>query len=257
MKNFFSTSLAFLFSWASSFAQLNESDTLKYQLRCSATGNYQQGNVEVLNLKSKIDFSFAPNHNFVFKSQNSSLYQTFFKVKADNDIFSRNYIYYKPTKIIYPFAIAYISSNYRRKINERYFAGAGLTFQAINTKLHVLKFSISSVYEVTSFAKTTFNFAEYNGNDNIRLWRGTLYMSGWNYLAGKKIRLYYDAYWQPAYSNKNNYRTQVDLALDFPIYKGLSFNVLFALFHENVVINKVKQDDKLLTFGFAYNFRSI
>lgn len=247
--------IIFLWSLGKSFAQLNESDTTKFQLRASVTGNYQQGNVEVLNLKSKLDFTFSPHKNWVLKSQNSYLYQAFYSVKADNDIFSRNYMYYKPQHKIYPFAMAYISTNYRRKINNRYFVGAGATFQLINTKNNVLKLSMSAVYEATKFTSTNYNFAEYNGDKNIHLWRGTIYVSGWNYLLDKHIRLYYDAYWQPALNNSNNYRTQVDAGIDFPIWKGLSFNAIYAFTHENVVIEKVKQEDKILTFGVAYNVK--
>jgi hypothetical protein len=57
-------------SWANiSFAQLNESDTLKFQLRASLTGNYQQGNVEILNLRSRLDFVVKVSKDVVFKSQ--------------------------------------------------------------------------------------------------------------------------------------------------------------------------------------------
>jgi len=245
----------FSLSMGKSFAQLNESDTVEFQLRGSVTGNYQQGNVEVLNIKSKLDFTFSPQKNWVIKSQNSSLYQAFYSTEADNDIFSRNYIYYKPQNKVYPFAIAYISTNYRRKINFRYFAGAGTTYQLINTKNIVLKLSASAVYEATKFADSVYNYAEYNGNENINLWRGTLYIGGWSYLLQNHLRLYYDAYWQPAFNNSNNYRTQVDIGADFPVWKGLSFNVLFAYTHENVVIANIQQDDKILSFGLAYNLR--
>ena len=247
--------IIFLLSLGKTVAQLNESDTARFQLRAALTGNYQQGNVEVLNIKSKLEFSFSPHKNWVIKSQNSSLYQAFYSVEADNDIFSRNYIYYKPQQKIYPFAIAYISTNYRRKIDTRYFAGAGFTWQAINTKHHVVKLSASSVYEATKFKATKYNFAAYNGDKNINLWRGTLYVAGWHYLLQRRIRLYYDAYWQPAFKHSNNYRTLVDIGVDFPIWKGLSFNALYAFTHENVVIEKVKQEDKILTFGLAYNLK--
>lgn len=249
------TFIILLLSLGKSFAQLNESDTTKFQLRASITGNYQQGNVEVLNIKSKLDFTFSPQKNWVIKSQNSSLYQAFYSVEADNDIFNRNYIYYKPQHKVYPFAIAYISTNYRRKIDNRYFAGAGLTYQVINTKINVLKLSASTVYETTHFKSNSYNYNEYNGDDKINLWRGTLYIGGWNYFLEKHIRLYYDAYWQPAFNHSNNYRTQVDVGVDFPIWKGLSFNALYAFTHENVVIEKVKQEDKILTFGIAYNLK--
>lgn len=242
-------------SWASAHAQLNESDTVKFQLWASMTGNYQKGNVEVLTVRSKIDFSYSPETDFVFKSQNSSLYQAFYSKKADNDIFSRNYFYYKPQNKIYPFAIAYISANYRRKIDNRYFAGAGVTWQVLNKSLNTIKLSAGAVYEQTRFNGTTYNYTAYNGKDRISLWRGTTYIGGWSYLFDKHLRLYYDAYYQPAFTSRTNYRTQFDIGLDVPVWKGLSFTTLYTFTHENVVVTGIKKEDKILTFGLAYNFK--
>lgn len=237
-------------------AQINESDTVKFQIRTSFTGNFQKGNVEILTLKSKLEFTLVPVKNWVFKSQNSGLYQEFSENKADNDIFSRNYLYFKPNKKLYPFIISYLSSNFRRKIDSRYFIGAGLTYQIINNNKNVLKFSASTIYENTQYKTTSYNFEEYNDNDRISLWRGTVYLGGWNYILEKKIRVYYDAFYQPAFNNNNNYRTQADVGFDFPLWKGLSFNTLYTITHENVTPIKIKKDDKILTFGFAYNFKS-
>lgn len=237
------------------FSQINESDTAKLQLRATLTGNYQKGNVDVLTLRSKLELSLALADDVVFKSQNSSLYQSFYSVKADNDVFSRNYFYYGPQHRIYSFAIAYVSTNYRRKINTRYFTGVGFTYQLLNKPLHVLKLSTSAVYEQTKFAGTSFNHAEYNGSNRIGLWRETLYAGGWNYLFQNCLRFSYDAYWQPAFNNRKNYRTQVDAGLDFPVWKGLSFTMLYTFTHENVVITKVKQEDTILTFGITYNLK--
>jgi hypothetical protein len=251
------TGITIILLWcaANCFAQLNESDTAKFQMRVSLTGNYQQGNVEVLNIKSKMDFSFSMHRSWVFKSQNSSLYQAFYTKKADNDVFSRNYLYYNPQHKGYPFAIAYISTNFRRKIGSRYFTGAGITLQAVNTKKTVLKISASAVYESTVFKSTAYNYAEYNGADKISLWRGTLYAGGWAYILQKRVRLYYDSYWQPAFNNRHNYRTQFDIGADASLWKGLSFNTLFALTHENVTVNNILKNDKMLTFGLAYAFK--
>lgn len=254
MKGTTGITILILFCTVNCFAQLNESDTAKFQMRLSLTGNYQQGNVEVLNIKSKIDYSFSIHRTWVFKSQNSSLYQAFYSKKSDNDIFSRNYLYYKPQNKVYPFAIAYISTNFRRKINSRYFAGAGITIQALNIKKTVLKISASAVYENTNFKATGFNYPEYNGTDKINLWRGTLYAGGWSYILQRRVRLYYDGYWQPAFNNRHNYRAQFDIGADAPLWKGLSFNTLFALTHENVIINNILKNDKMLTFGLAYTF---
>ncbi len=255
MKQQFFLLIIFLLSWAIPKAQLNESDTVKFQLRASVSGNYQQGNVALLAIRSKLDFTFSPIKQFVFKSQNSSLYQEFGNRKADNDLFSRNYLYWQPQHKVYPFGITYVSSNFRRKIETRFFAGAGITFQLVQTQFHVLKLSASTVYETNSFKGTLYNKAEYNGSNRINLWRGTLYAAGWNYLLNHKLRLYYDAYWQPAFNNKNNYRTQYDIGVEIPLWKGFNFTALYIFTHENVVINNIKQQDKILSFGFSYNFK--
>jgi hypothetical protein len=242
-------------SRATVYAQLNESDTMKFQLRVTVSGNYQQGNVALLALRNKLDFSWSPVKEFVFKSQNTSLYQEFSNRKADNDLFSRNYVYWKPQQKIYPFGIGYISSNFRRKIEIRLFAGAGVTYQFVQKQFHVLKFSASAVYETNRFKGTIYNKPEYDGSNQINLWRGTLYAGGWNFLLKHKLRLYYDVYWQPAFNNQNNYRTQYDTGVDVPLWKGLNLSVLYIFTHENIAISNIKQQDKILSFGFSYNFK--
>lgn len=244
--------MASLLFVSGAIAQMNESDTAKFQLRTTLAGNYQTGNVELLVIRGKLDFTYAPVKNLVFKSQNSSLYQEFYSKTADNDLFSRNYFYYKPQHKIYPYAIAYISTNYRRKVELRSFAGAGVTWQLLQTDHHVIKLSANAVYEQTRFKGTAFNFSEYDGSNKISLWRASAYLGGWDWIFQNHLRFYYDAYWQPAFSNSNNYRTQLDLGLDFPVWKGLSFSAAYAYTHENVVINKIKQTDSILTFGFNY-----
>lgn len=255
MRLFF-TMLLLLLGWAQGNAQLNESDTAALQIRASLAGNYQQGNVNVLTLRGKLDWVWAPNRNWVFKSQNNSLYQAFASNKADNDLYSRNFLYYKPQRRVYPFAIAYISGNYRRKIDLRLFAGAGLTWQLYNKPRQVIKLSANTVYETSRFKGTVFNNPRYNGSNTIDLWRATLFLGGWHYpLRHTALRLYYDAYWQPAWGHRNNYRTQFDLGTDLPIWKGLSLNVLYTFTHEQVTIATIKREDKILTFGLAYQFK--
>jgi Protein of unknown function, DUF481 len=235
-------------------AQLNESDTFRFQVRTTLTGNFQKGNVKVTTIRSKLDIAFAPNSLWVFKTQNNSLYQSF-AAKADNDLFSRNYIYYKPKKKIYPYAIAYISTNFRRKIDSRYFAGAGATWQIINQEKHILKLSANAVFERTNFNGNSYNFPEFNGKDESSVWRGTFFLSGFHTFLEKHIRLYYDAFWQPAFENSKDYRFEYEIGMDFPVWKSLSFNCLYNYKHENVVVQKIKQDDIILTFGLAYNLK--
>lgn len=237
-------------------AQINESDTLKFQIKTSLTGNYQTGNIEVLTIKGKLDLAAKLSKDFVYKSQNSTLYQEFYNKEADNDIFSRNYVYYRPQNKVYPYAIGYVSTNYRRKVDLRYFAGAGVTYQLIQTKNNVLKLSGNIVYEQTKFNATAYNDNYYNGTNRIKLWRASAFISGWSWILENHLRLSYDAYWQPALDHSKNYRTQMDLGLDFPIWKGLSATALYTYTHENVVPITTKTTDNILTFGFNYALKT-
>ena len=92
-------------------AQINESDTFKVKASLSLTGFYQGGNVETVIFRAKTDVSFNPKKNWVFKNQNSYVYQEFGKNKADEDILSLNFLYFHPERKIYPFALGFASTN--------------------------------------------------------------------------------------------------------------------------------------------------
>lgn len=237
-------------------AQLNESDTIKFQFRASLTGNRQTGNVELAMVRGKIDLVRWFGKNWVVKSQNNSLYQEFYARKADGDVYSRNYLYFAPQRRLYPYAIGYLSTNFRRKIEVRYFAGAGLTYQILQQPNHVFKVAANAVYESTRFNTLSYNNAAYNGSERIQAWRATAYASGWHFIFQKKLRLFYDAFWQPAFGDLENYRAQFDLGFDFPIWKGLSVNALYTYTYENIVALGVLQTDGILGFGLSYQFKS-
>lgn len=236
-------------------AQINESDTARFQLRTSLTGNYQTGNVSVLTLRSKLDFAIAPLPAIVLKSQNTSLYQSFYNKEADNDLFSRNYVYFNPHRALYPYLIGYLSTNFRRQVRLRVFGGGGITWQLLRRSNDVIKLSANLLYEYTRFNGAAFNLAKYNGRDHIAVWRCTAYIGGWDYLFQRHLRFYYDAYWQPAFDEPNNYRLQLDAGIDFPIWRGLNATALYSFSHEHVVALPVKQTDNILSFGFNYNVR--
>ncbi len=255
MKNKIVIAMAMLLSRNVAIAQLNESDTLKFQMRASASGSWQKGNVDLLVVRGKYDFVANGTKDVVFKSQNSSLYQHFGDFKADNDINSRNYLYYKPRQKTYPFAMLFAQTNFRRKIDYRFFGGVGITFQAVRSEISTIKLSASVVNEKTRFSTNQFNQMEYNGNNDIALWRGTAYVSGIHKIGNKNLRIFYNGYWQPAFEAIANNRVQVDGGVEIPIWKGLNFNAQYIINYEQVVAEKIKQTDKILTFGVSYQFK--
>jgi len=232
-------------------AQINESDTLKVKASLSVTGFYQGGNVETLIFRAKTDLSFIPWKNWVFKNQNSYVYQEFGKTKADEDILSLNFLYLNPERKIYPFILGFGSTNFRREIDGRYLFGAGATFQILNKKKNWLKFSISSEYEHTDFSTTDFNFSEYDGLHSINTFRTTLWVNGNYHLFKKKLILSHESYFQPSLEESNNYRWQADIGLELPIWTFLNFKINYRHTFESIVIESQKQEDRFLTFGFT------
>ena len=232
-------------------AQINESDTLSVKASLSITGFYQGGNVETLIFRAKSDFSFKPWKKWVFKNQNSYIFQEFGKEKADEDILSLNFLYLNPKRKIYPFVLGFVSTNFRREIDLRSLFGAGATIQILDKKDNWLKFSLSSEYEHTSFSKTNFNYSEYDGNKAINTLRGTIWVNGKYYVLKKKIILNHEIYFQPSLERNNNFRWQGDVGLEFPVWKYLNFKINYRHTFESIVIENQKQEDRFLTFGFT------
>lgn len=230
-------------------AQINESDSLNVKATLSLTGFWQGGNVETLIFRAQSEVSFKPWKKGVFKTKNSYVYQEFGKEKADEDILSLNFLYFNPEKKIYPFVLAFVSTNYRREIDIRLLFGAGVTYQIINKKEQWLKLSISSEYEQTSFSKTVFNRSEYNGNESINTFRGTLWVNGRYQLFKKKVILNHESYFQPSLGHQNNFRWQADIGLELPVWKFMNFKINYLHTFESIVIENQKQQDKYLTFG--------
>jgi len=235
------------------FAQINESDTLFLQYNTALTGNLQTGNIEAAAMRLKADFSLAPSPTWAVKTHNSYRYQEFFERKADSDFYSRNFLYLWQQRRVYPFAMAFVSTNFRRKIDFRYFTGIGATWQLVRLPGHTMKTALSGVYESTRFAASAYNYPEYDGSEKIETWRATFWLFGKHALLNKHLRLYYEAYVQPSLERSNNFRWQTEIGLEWPFWKGLSFTANYIFTHENIVASNVKQDDGLLTFGIAYN----
>jgi hypothetical protein len=230
-------------------AQVNENDSLSVKAKLSLTGFWQGGNVETLIFRAQSEVSFTPWKKGVFKTKNSYVYQEFGKEKADEDILSLNFLYFNPEKKIYPFVLAFVSTNYRREIDIRSLYGAGMTYQIINKKEQWLKLSISSEYEQTSFSKTVFNRSEYNGDESINTFRSTLWVNGRYQLFKKKVILNHESYFQPSLEHQNNFRWQADIGLELPVWKFMNFKINYLHTFESIVIENQKQEDTYLTFG--------
>lgn len=248
MKNIF---YCFLFFSSVAVAQINESDTLNIKANLSLTGFFQGGNVETIIFRAKSDISFKPFKNWVFKTQNSYVYQEFGKQKADEDILSLNFLYLNPERKLYPLLLGFVSTNFRREIDLRSLLGAGVTYQVLKKKKDWLKVALTSEYEQTRFKKTNFNTVAYNGSKNINTFRATIWANGKYYLFKNKLVFTHEVYYQPSLEKANNYRWQTDFGLELPLWKFLNFRINYLRTFESIVIENQKQEDSMLTFGFT------
>lgn len=233
------------------FAQINESDTLTIKADLSLSGLYQGGNVETLIFRAKSGISIKPLKKWVFKTQNSYVYQEFGKSKADEDVLSLNFLYFNPEKKIYPLVLGFFSSNFRREIESRYLVGGGVTYQIINEEKNWLKVALSSEYENTNFDSFDFNINQYDGLRSINTFRGTIWVNGKYNLFKDKLILKHEFYYQPSLEISNNYRWQADLSIEFPIWKSLNFKINYLHSFESVVVANQDREDQFLTFGFT------
>ncbi len=252
MKNSLIILLLFLLP-ALAYAQINESDTLRFQARFGISGNAQTGNVEMFALRGKVDMLYAPAKKLVFKTQTSYMYQEFFHRKADEDVLSRNFAYWKPQARLYPYLMCFLSTNFRRNIDFRYFTGAGLTWQIVQKPKHNIKWSVMGVYEQSNFSKNTFNDLAYNGQNQIKIWRASTRIFGRHVLGNNKFILHYEAYIQPSFERSNNLRWQTEIGGDIPIYKGLNFTTNYVYTYEGVVTLGSKEEDSIFTVGLGFS----
>lgn len=149
----------------------------------------------------------------------------------------------------------FAQSNFRRQITYRWFVGMGATYQAIKKPKTNLKISLAMVNEDTKFKNDIFNQSYYNGSTHISVWRSTSYLSGIHHILDKKMKIFYNGYWQIALDRVANHRMQLDIGTEISIWQGLYIQLEYIHNYEQVVAQKVKEIDRILTFGINYQIK--
>lgn len=232
-------------------AQTEVKDSVKVKADLSLTGFWQGGNVETLIFRANSNVSFKPWDSWVFKTQNSYVFQKFGGDKADEDILSLNFLYINPEKRFHPIILGFFSTNFRREIEYRYLLGGGFSYRVLKTNKSELKMSLTTEYENTDFKTTDFNENEYDGMSEIDTWRSTLWMNGSYSLFKNKMILTHEMFFQPSLEASNNFRWRADIGLEIPVWKFLNFKINYLRTYESIVVTSQQQEDEFLTFGFT------
>ncbi len=235
-----------------SLGQLDESDTLQTQVRVDLNGQYQAGNVTLFLVRSRAELSTRLGENLVFKTQNNYLYQEFSGRRADEDLNSRNYLYYRPQRRWYPFAMAFLQTNYRRKLDLRFFSGAGLSWKVIDQPMGFVKLSASLVYEHNRFNGSNFNQDRYDSQTELNFWRPTAYIQAGLRLNQGQTRISGHAYVQSGVQSTQNQRLQLELVAEQQLWRRLHMSIHYSYWYEQLAVVGILPTDKLLSLGLRW-----
>lgn len=248
MKSIFTTAL-FLIAWGNLFAQLNESDSIRWQVKFNATASVLDGNVARTLLLTRIEVAHA-NERWGMNTRNDYQYGRTFYNLTENDVISYNFIYIKPLAKVYPYVMGLVETNLRRRIDFRYQVGPGVSWNVVRKKTSFVKLSVTGTYENTQYNGSVFDDEQYNGSTVLDTWRLTGRIFGKHRLLDK-VRISYEFWWQQSLSDRVNYRFHTEEAVELPVTKHIAFRTAVRYSYENIELVGLKPYDLFWTYGLT------
>ncbi|MCB0490144.1 MAG: DUF481 domain-containing protein [Cyclobacteriaceae bacterium] len=249
IRKLFTTSII-VSSLSTAFAQLNESDSISWQVKAAFTGSILDGNIARTLLLNRIELINA-NPTWGLSTRNDYQYGRTFKKLSESDLISYNFIYYHPQARIYPYVMGLVETNLRRKIDFRYQVGPGLSWNIVQNQSHVVKLSATATFESTRFNGSTFEEVIYDGSNVIETWRATGRIFARHQLASK-VRVSYEFWLQQSIQEKVNFRYHAEASLEIPFSQKLAFRSSVRYSYENIQLIGLKPFDLLWTYGLSY-----
>jgi Protein of unknown function, DUF481 len=232
-----------------SFAQLNESDSIQWQIKFNSTASVLDGNVARTLLLNRLEVAHA-NKNWGVSTRNDYQYGRTRYILTENDVISYNFFYLKPLNKVYPYVMGLLETNLRRKIDFRYQVGPGVSWNIVSKKPSLIKLSATATYENTRYGGTIFDDEIYNGSNTIETWRLTGRLFGKHTLPSK-LKISYEFWWQQSLNEQVNYRYHTEEAIEFPITKHIAFRTAVRYSYENIELIGLKPFDLFWTYGLT------
>lgn len=233
------------------FAQLSEVDTLRWQYRITATGNWSRGNVEQFIALGTGELAHV-NQRWGLKSAINYQYGTFFFRQTLGEGIWRNFLYLHPRARLYPYLMLWYQQSHQRGIDERTQVGPGLSYVLLRRKGQVMKISATATYESSAFRTASFRDRPDLTNPKVETWRVTGRLYGEHRVLGGLMLLQYEGWAQPSLQDRDNLRALIDAGLNFPLRKGLALRQAVRWSYESVVQRPNTHEDLLWTFGISY-----
>lgn len=233
------------------WAQLSEVDTLRWQYRFTATGNWSRGNVEQFILLGTAEVAHV-RERWGFKSAMNYQYGTFFHRQTLGEGIWRNFLYLDPRARLYPYLMLWYQQSYQRGIEDRTQVGPGMTYVLLRRSAQVLKLSVTGTYETSTFRTSKYRERADLDDAVLVTWRLTGRLYGEHRVFDGMFRLQYEGWVQPSLTDGENLRALVDAGLNFPLKKGFALRQALRWSYESVVQQRNTCEDLLWTFGISY-----
>jgi hypothetical protein len=245
--------LAVHFSWACCSkinAQLNRGDTLDWQIKFTVNGSLLAGNVSRFILMNKLELAFA-QPLWGMSSRNEYQFGTAARRKTENDFISYNFLYLYPLRKVYPYMMALVETNYRKRIRFRYQLGPGVSYSLLAEKNSLVRLSMTGTYEHTRFDGTQFSNLRDTQSNIIKVCRITGRLFTRHHLFEGRMKIIAEFWWQQSVSDARNHRFYNEEVVEFPVSEHISFRTGFRYTYENVRLKELKPHDLFWTFGFS------
>lgn len=239
----------------SGLAQLQVSDTARWQLISSLTGRINTGNVERSFVTPEINITHInANEKLGFASSNRYTYGSFGKNVTENDLLSRNFLYLQPQARVYPYLMYWMQTHQRQLLAFRYQAGLGLTWAAVKNQSHLLKISMTGSYEQAWYKQTGLSGLEDPATDRYKVIRSTLRVNGNHFFLNGIFNLFYEGYFQRALDDSKNWRVYAEGGLNMRVIQGFGARVFASYEYQEVHVVTVKPNDLIISFGINYKW---
>ncbi len=245
------TTLAWL--WLAPFglcAQLSERDTLPFAYRLGLQGNYLSGNVERLLLMGSVDV-LTRSHRWAFRSANTYYFGSFGSFRTENDLLARQFIYYNPDLVVYPYLMIWAETHERRQLDYRIQYGPGITWTALRKPAQLMKVSLTLSAEQARYRSDSFRLEKYDGSIYINLLRATARLAGQHRIGQDHWSVQYETWFQPSLENPKNYRLLGETAIRYLIKGTWALQMQIRYSRESVVPEDVVPGDVTGLFGVS------
>jgi hypothetical protein len=165
------------------------------------------------------------------------------KTDLENDVFAQLESHFKPRKKVFPSLIlSFENSPNLRQLNQRYVAGLGLGTMLSKKQSHISQFNLYGLYEQSKLKELDY-----------KVFRIFPSLKGRVSTNQNKLGLVYSGSVGIATSNGENMRLRAFVKPYVKLNKSLEFNLMYDLWHENIVSGTSPKEISTFTMGLSFS----